>query len=97
MIRIKINTPAVTNVDEWTKAEIGVGAAIAIGSHAEKGNCALFEEAANINKIKGITGVSQFLKKFQVFIINIILIEIKIKISPIRFLNRVMDPEALER
>lgn len=42
------NTPAVTRVDEWTKAEIGVGAAIAIGSQAENGNCALFEHAAII-------------------------------------------------
>ena len=31
------NTPAVTRVDEWTKAETGVGAAIAAGSHLEKG------------------------------------------------------------
>jgi hypothetical protein len=30
--------PAVTNVDEWTNAEIGVGAAIAAGNHTEKGN-----------------------------------------------------------
>lgn len=97
VIRNKINTPAVTKVDECTKAEIGVGAAIAIGNHAEKGNCALFEEAANINKIKGIVGISQFIEKLQDFIINNILIEIKIKISPIRFLNKVIDPEALER
>ena len=35
-------TPAVTNVEEWTKALTGVGAAIAEGSHEEKGICALF-------------------------------------------------------
>ena len=34
-------TPAVTRVDEWTKEETGVGAAIAAGSQAEKGICAL--------------------------------------------------------
>jgi len=36
-IRINKYTPAVTRVDEWTKAETGVGAAIAAGNHAEKG------------------------------------------------------------
>ena len=30
-------TPAVTRVEEWTKALTGVGAAIAAGSHAENG------------------------------------------------------------
>jgi hypothetical protein len=30
-------TPAVTRVEEWTKAETGVGAAIAAGNQAEKG------------------------------------------------------------
>lgn len=48
------NTPAVTKVEEWTKAEMGVGAAMAIGNQAEKGNWALFEQAAIINKISVI-------------------------------------------
>ncbi|GFV49422.1 hypothetical protein TNCV_1634961 [Trichonephila clavipes] len=48
--------PRVTRVDEWTTAEIGVGAAIAAGSQAEKGNCALLEQAANERKIKSING-----------------------------------------
>lgn len=34
--------PAVTNVEECTREEIGVGAAIAAGSQGEKGNRALF-------------------------------------------------------
>ena len=34
--------PAVTSVDEWTKAETGVGAAIAAGNHLENGKWALF-------------------------------------------------------
>lgn len=38
----KRKIPAVTSVDEWTKAEIGVGAAIARGNHVLNGNCALF-------------------------------------------------------
>lgn len=40
--RIIRRTPAVTSVDECTSAEIGVGAAMAAGNHAEKGICALF-------------------------------------------------------
>lgn len=47
--RIKIYTPAVTRVEEWTKDETGVGAAMAAGNHAEKGNWALFVHAAKIN------------------------------------------------
>jgi len=35
-------TPLVTRVDEWTKALTGVGAAMALGSQAQKGICALF-------------------------------------------------------
>lgn len=35
-----------TRVDECTSAETGVGAAIAAGSHLEKGICALFVIAA---------------------------------------------------
>ena len=39
--RTSKNTPAVTKVEEWTKEETGVGAAIAAGSHDEKGIWAL--------------------------------------------------------
>ena len=44
--RIRRYTPAVTNVEEWTRAETGVGAAMAAGSHAEKGIWALLVIAA---------------------------------------------------
>lgn len=46
--RIKRKTPAVTKVEEWTRAETGVGAAIAAGSQAEKGIWALLVIAATI-------------------------------------------------
>lgn len=36
-----------TNVDEWTNDDTGVGAAIAAGSHAEKGIWALLVIAAS--------------------------------------------------
>lgn len=49
--RIIRNTPAVTRVEEWTKAEIGVGAAIASGNHRWKGSWALFVMAAMMIKI----------------------------------------------
>jgi len=41
----------VTRVEEWTKAEIGVGAAIAIGNQLEKGNSALFVIKVNVNRL----------------------------------------------
>ena len=46
--RIRRNTPAVTKVDEWTRADTGVGAAMAAGSQLEKGICALLVMAARI-------------------------------------------------
>lgn len=50
--RINKYTPAVTKVEEWTKAETGVGAAIAAGNHDEKGICALLVIAAKtINQL----------------------------------------------
>jgi hypothetical protein len=41
----------VTKVEEWTRAETGVGAAIAAGSQAEKGIWALLVIAAKITKL----------------------------------------------
>lgn len=37
-----------TRVDEWTRADTGVGAAIAAGSHLENGICALLVHPATI-------------------------------------------------
>ena len=39
--KYKIHTPAVTNVEECTKEDTGVGAAIASGSHEQYGHIAL--------------------------------------------------------
>src|SRR6218665_1948588 len=44
--RIKRKTPAVTRVDECTKADTGVGAAMAAGSHLENGTWGLLVIAA---------------------------------------------------
>lgn len=68
IIRRSIYTPAVTKVDEWTRAEIGVGADIAAGSQAEKGNWALFDIAAIINITIIIKLKFSFIEKFQFII-----------------------------
>lgn len=48
--RTNKKTPAVTSVEECTKAETGVGAAIAAGSQLENGNWALFVIAARVKR-----------------------------------------------
>ena len=40
-----------TNVEEWTSADTGVGAAMAAGSQLENGSCALLVMAAIIIKM----------------------------------------------
>jgi len=65
--RITRYTPAVTRVEEWTRDEIGVGAAIAAGSQFINGNCALLVKLPNRNKIIekiGIIDIS-FIEKFS--------------------------------
>lgn len=47
--RTRIKTPAVTRVEECTRAETGVGAAMAAGSQLIKGYCALLVIAAIIS------------------------------------------------
>lgn len=70
-----------------------MGADIAAGNHAENGNWALFDMAANEIKIKEINGNFSLNEKFQLLLIKRIEIEIKIKISPIRFEMIVIDPD----
>lgn len=94
MVRIIRNTPAVTNVDECTRAEIGVGAAIAAGNHAEKGNWALFVHEAMINRVKISFEFICIINNLQEEDIKIREIEIIIKASPIRLDKIVIDPEA---
>lgn len=87
------NTPAVTSVDEWTSAEIGVGAAIAIGNQAEKGNWALFEQAAVISNINVNKENSEFILNLQFEVTVMSPADINIIISPIRFVRRVIVPD----
>ena len=44
-------TPATTRVDEWIRAEAGVGASIASGSHTWARNCAAFIPPVNTSEI----------------------------------------------
>ena len=53
-ILINKYTPALTIVDEWSNAELGVGATIAPNIHFENGNCADFEKQAIAINIAGI-------------------------------------------
>jgi hypothetical protein len=55
--RITKNTPAVTRVEECTKEEIGVGAAIAAGSQLLNGNWALFVNLPRISRKTNTTGM----------------------------------------
>lgn len=94
--RIIKKTPAVTRVDEWTNAEIGVGAAMAIGSHAENGNWALLVKLAISNMIIINLLYSIFVFKFQFMFIISILIDNKIIISPMRLVSNVIEPDDAE-
>lgn len=96
--RIKMKTPAVTNVDEWTSAETGVGAAIAAGSHLEKGIWALFVIAAIKMQI-----IINLLKSFSHILLTDHWLLFKVQpidksnvASPIRFVRAVIIPAPRE-
>lgn len=94
--RIKINVPAVTRVDEWTRAEIGVGAAIAAGSQDIKGNWALFVEAAMIIRTKIIIENSLERENSMIPLEKDNPIEMIIRISPIRLDKIVIAPDSFD-
>lgn len=85
--RINMKIPAVTKVDEWTRAEIGVGAAIASVNHAENGIWALLENAA-INVVTNILFSILFVICVIIHdLVSIILIMVIISMmSPARFI-----------
>lgn len=94
--RIKINTPAATNVDECTKADTGVGAAMAQVSHAVNGNWALFVKAERV--IITVRALGMAIHSFHMFIILqcpcviVSAMDRRIRESPIRFVIRVINP-----
>ncbi|MDA8040820.1 MAG: hypothetical protein MPJ22_00155 [Pirellulales bacterium] len=85
-----------TNVDEWTRADTGVGAAIAQVSHAMNGNWALLVIAAN--RISVVVKEGQVIISLHIFIefhwpcdiVNVM--ASKIKQSPIRLDVSVINP-----
>lgn len=90
--RMRIKTPAVTSVDEWTNAETGVGAAIAAGSQLENGIWALLVIAAIVkhNTTHGLWIVVLRTSQWPWF--NSSAIEIRKSTSPIRFISAVIIP-----
>lgn len=94
--RISMNTPAVTNVEEWTSAETGVGAAMAQVSQAVNGNWALLVKAAMVSN--SVIILDERMDSFHILPIiqcpceEASAIVRRIKQSPIRFLTRVMAP-----
>lgn len=94
--RINKKTPAVTSVEEWTRADTGVGAAIAAGSHLENGIWALLVIPATIiaKIIAELKGVSQKNNIFQCPWVKAQAILSKIITSPTRLAKIVSIPAA---
>lgn len=92
--RYRRNTPAVTRVEEWTKALTGVGAAIAAGSHLENGIWALLVIAAIRISILVHETMSwlQMLTETQCPSLNMRAIAISSITSPIRLVKAVIRP-----
>lgn len=91
--RIIMKIPAVTKVDEWTKADTGVGAAIAFGNQEEKGIWALFVIAVMMKIVIVITFNHFICSKFHVLNNHINVMEKINIISPKRFIKKVSIPE----
>ncbi len=85
-----------TRVEECTKADTGVGAAIAAGSHLEKGICALFVMAAAIMQRQVIVEREEcdMVRIIQCPWLMVIAILTKIRTSPIRLVSAVIIPAA---
>lgn len=84
-------------MDEWTKADTGVGAAIAAGSQAEKGIWALLVIAARVIPtaltIKGLAGSSKAeITKFHLPCESMRAIKTRMATSPIRLVSAVIIP-----
>lgn len=86
-----------TRVEECTKAEIGVGAAIAKGNQGEKGYKALFViKVTKMKNIKKLLKISDEKVNMFGFEYKKITIEIRKNESPIRFINKVNKPDVIE-
>lgn len=86
--RMRRYTPAVTRVEECTREDTGVGAAIAAGSQAEKGTWALFVRAASLMRATEFLGSAEVIK-FHDPMSRLRPIAIKIRTSPSRLVRAV--------
>lgn len=96
--RINRYTPAVTRVDEWTKEDTGVGAAIAAGNQAENGIWALLVIAAKIIKLLVAVPIGPSLANSSLERLpnwEVTAIMIRIATSPTRFVTAVSMPALL--
>ena len=90
-------TPAVTRVEEWTKDDTGVGAAIAAGNQAEKGIWALLVIAARVIAT-AVKLSAALLRSFDQTItfhlpkVNLKAIANRIRTSPTRLVRAVRSP-----
>lgn len=85
-----------TSVEEWTRADTGVGAAIAAGNHLENGICALLVIAARVTAVRrrGDIGVVCMLVISQWPWLIVHAIARSSMASPIRFVSAVIIPAA---
>lgn len=85
-------------MEEWTRAEIGVGAAMAIGSQEEKGYSALLVIKVRVRKTETIEEeeIKPLIEKKSGSISVISARLTRKKPSPIRFIRRVNKPEVID-
>jgi len=84
--------PAVTNVEECTREETGVGADIASGNQTKKGICALLVAVPTLKRMNN-TGLSKKKSKYKLFSEKKKSIEIKNMLSPSRLIKKVITPD----
>lgn len=92
-------TPAVTSVEECTRAETGVGAAMAAGSQVEKGIWALLVVAASTRRkaMVRVSGEVHELRGPHWPEVSVREIATIISASPIRLVRTVIMPAPRER
>jgi len=87
----------VTKVEEWTNAEIGVGAAIAAGNQGENGKIALLVIKATVSNAEEQLKIPKSIKtEVLKFMYMTETIEIIKKQSPRRLIKTVNNPEKIE-
>lgn len=85
-----------TKVDECTRADTGVGAAIAAGNQAEKGTCALLVILTKINSKSAASvyplAILLYMAKDHLPVLRVIPTKMMIPASPNRLVRAVIMP-----